>query len=143
MIKTMQNGMIFYVIADRARLHYRNMDKIAVKRELKLLTGRRAAKQRKKLLFNENMSCNDRKTTLYLFYRNTDNGETKMNNKARQAQTIEQTALDLGIKITRAKVGTDIYTMWADRVQDAACAKRVGRMDRAAEVIEDANRHAI
>jgi|WetSurMetagenome_2_1015567.scaffolds.fasta_scaffold00674_28 hypothetical protein len=44
MIKAMQNGIVFYVVADYNRVHYRSMDKGAAKRELRLRSGRRSAK---------------------------------------------------------------------------------------------------
>ena len=71
-----------------------------------------------------------------------------MNNKTRQLQRhnldrMTQTAKILGIKLTNAEVGTELYTCWVDRVEDAANAFKAGRLDRALEIIEDANRYAI
>lgn len=45
MIKTSQNGTIFYVIADCNRVHYRSMDKGVAKRELRRLSGLRKARR--------------------------------------------------------------------------------------------------
>lgn len=56
---------------------------------------------------------------------------------------ITKTATELGITLTSAKEGTQIYQCWADRVQLAYTAKQRGDEDAMQDAIDDANNYAI
>jgi hypothetical protein len=49
----------------------------------------------------------------------------------------------LGITLTNANEGTDLYQCWADRVMDAMNAFKRNDIPRSQEIIEDANSYAV
>ncbi len=52
-------------------------------------------------------------------------------------------ARQLGIRLTSAKLGTEMCQAWADRVLDAKSAYDRNDMERCKEMIADANAYAI
>ena len=54
-----------------------------------------------------------------------------------------EAAKALGITLTNANEGTDLYQCWADRVMDAMNAFRRNDLARCQDVIDDANHYAI
>jgi hypothetical protein len=49
----------------------------------------------------------------------------------------------LGITLTNANEGTELFTCWADRVQSAQMAFDRGDMETCQDMIDEANRYAI
>lgn len=49
----------------------------------------------------------------------------------------------LSITITKAKPGSEVYQCWADRVEEAWCAKTNNNEERCKELIKDANSYAV
>ena len=56
---------------------------------------------------------------------------------------IECNAMRLGIRLTDAETGSDLYEAWADRVELANICAFVERHDDCAAAVDDANRYAI